>query len=73
MRNARRLAAQVVGQVVALERLQAKLKAQVDEESRRNAREKERSERVEIAARRPDDGLSAAPLLNGWHGYFSLF
>ena len=45
----------------------------VDEESHRNAREKERSERVKIAARRPDDGLSAAPLLNGWHGYFSLF
>jgi hypothetical protein len=49
------------------------LKAEVDEESRRDAREKERSERVKIAARRPDDGLSAAPLLNGWHGYFSLF
>src|ERR1035438_3482882 len=70
MCKARCFTAKVVRQVVAFERQQAKLKAQVDEESRRNAGEKERAKRVEIAAWRPDDRLSPAPLLNCWHGYF---
>ena len=72
MRQTRRFAPQVVRHVVAFERGQAKLKAQVNEESHRNASEKERAKRVEVAAWRPYDRLSSAPLLNCWHGYLSL-
>ena len=67
------LGAEVVRKVVAFERRKAKLKADVDKESGRDEREKDRAEGVEIAARRPDDRLPAAPLLDGGHGYFSLF
>ena len=54
MRESRGLAAQVVRQVVAFKRREAKLEAQVNEESRRDAREEERPEREDIAPRRPN-------------------
>ena len=73
MRETCRLGAQIVRQIVAFERRKAELEADVDEESGRNEREEECAERVNIAARRPDDRLFSSPLLNGWHGYFSLF
>ena len=67
------LGAEIVRQVVAFERRKAKLKADVDKESGRDQREKDRAEGVKIMAGRPDDRFPAAPLLDGGHGYFSLF
>src|ERR1700722_158131 len=73
VRKACQLGAEIVRQVVAFERRKAQLKADVHKESGRHQRDKDRAEGVKIMAGRPDDRFSAAPLLDGWHGYFSLF
>src|SRR5208337_3572795 len=73
MRETWHLAAEIVRQVVAFERCEAELEVDIDKESGRCEREEERAECVEIGAWRPDQRFIAAPALDGWHGYFSLF
>ena len=73
MCQTRRLTPQVVRKVVALEGQEAELKVKVDKKSGQDARRKKGSERVYVAVRRPDNGFFSPPLLNSWHGHFSLF
>ena len=55
MCQTRRLAPQIVWEVVALERQKTVLKANVDEDSGQYARKQKGSKRVYVAVRRPDN------------------
>src|ERR1700760_1179767 len=73
MCQTRRLTAQIIWEVVALERQEAVLKVNVDKDSGQQARKQEGSKRVYVAVRRPHNGFFPSPLLNSGHGHFSLF
>src|SRR5262249_46508241 len=63
--------ADVVGQIILLQGRQAEMEMDVHEKPCRDHRQEDRTIGIIKTSWRPNDGLFATPLLNGWHQCFS--